>query len=154
MTLMPDPSARAMIEAFGRSIGIDDLRLDEAGQCRLKIDAVEVNLELQADAAQLVVYAELGRLPEAGHAAIFARLLEANLFWHDTGGATLSIDRGHQQLLLARAVPLTSDPLALSEIIERFVDVAEAWSAWLVEQSQEPGTATPPNVEIDPSRYA
>ena len=119
--------ADALIRALGHAVGIDDLSLDDGGTCTLSMDDVVLTLELDEGEDRLVLYTVLGPLPAEGHAELFARLLEGNLFWKGTHGATLALDRRGARALLLRAVSLDAPPAGFPNLVERFMDAAEAW---------------------------
>jgi hypothetical protein len=119
--------ASALIRALGNAVGIDALSLDDGGTCTLSMDDTVLALELDEGEGRLVLHAGLGPLPAEGQAELLARLLEGNLFWKDTHGATLALDRRDDRVLLLRAVPLDSPPAGFPGLVERFVDAAEAW---------------------------
>ena len=121
-------STSQLIGEFGRTIGIENLALDEKGCCCLMFDDVMLNLELTPEPEQFFIYAELGDIPEHGRDEFYAQLLEANFFFRGTGGATLSLDRGANCVLLA--YQMASHDLFLqrfSQILENFVNVAATW---------------------------
>ena len=146
--------ADALIRALGHAVGIDALSLDDGGACALRFDETVLALELDEGEARLVLHAGLGPLPAEGQAELLARLLEGNLFWKDTHGATLALDRRQDRVLLLRAVPLDSPPAGFPGLVERFVDAAEAWReviATAVGAVPGPAADTP---FIDPMRFA
>ena len=119
--------AGALIRALGHAVGIDALSLDDGGTCILNMDETVLALQLDEGEDRLVLHAGLGPLPAEGQAELLSRLLEGNLFWKDTHGATLALDRRQDRVLLLRAVPLDSPPAGFPGLVERFVDAAEAW---------------------------
>ena len=144
-------SCKGLMRALGADVGIPDLALDEAHCCTLAFDSVVVNFELDESSGQLFFYASLGPMPAAG-SRIFELLLEGNLLWKDTGGATLSLDRQYARVMLHQSVPAER----LSEVdfkaaVEQFVNVAEAWTQRVSEgaaQPQEEAAAPPPSAFV------
>jgi hypothetical protein len=146
--------ADALIRALGHAVGIDALSLDDGGTCTLSMDEVVLTLELDEREDRLVLHAALGPLPADGQAELFARLLEGNLFWKDTHGATLALDRRNARVLLLHAVPLDAPPAGFPGIVERFVDCAEAWREVIATAF---GAVPEPRANttfIDPMRFA
>lgn len=132
----------SVLAAFGDGIGLDGLALDEAGIGTLFIDDVAVNLELDEGSGRLLLYAGLG-IPEGDPAAIHVELLEANLFWQGTGGATLALQPETGAVLLVQALPVAGlDAIGFETALQRFVDTAEAWEQRL----QAPRAAREPSV--------
>ena len=146
--------ADALIRALGHAVGIDDLALDDGGTCTLRFDETVLALELDEGEDRLVLHAALGPLPAEGQAELLARLLEANLFWKDTHGATLALDRGAARALLLRAVPLDAPPAGFPGLVERFVDAAEAWRAVIVTAFGAVPQSAADTTFIDPTRFA
>jgi hypothetical protein len=151
---MSEDRADALIRALGHAVGIDALCLDDGGTCTLRMDELLLTLELDEGEERLVLHSVLGPLPADGQAELFARLLEGNLFWKDTHGATLALDRRDAHVLLLHAVPLDSPPAGFPGIVERFVDCAEAWREVIATAC---GAVPEPRANttfIDPMRFA
>jgi hypothetical protein len=118
------------------------------------MDELVLTLELDEGEERLVLHAVVGPLPADGQAELFARLLEGNLFWKDTHGATLALDRRNAHVLLLRAVPLDSPPAGFPNIVERFLDCAEAWREVIATASRAVSRPTANTIFIDPVRFA
>ena len=107
-----------LLESTGKSLGLPGLSLDENNHCVLLFDDKEL----------LIIYSYLGEVPFEGRENIFESLLESNLFWKDTQGATIGIDRQTQTVVLAFPMEL---PLKRKEIFEDrlalFVELTESW---------------------------
>jgi Tir chaperone protein (CesT) family len=88
-----------------------------------------VDFELDESGGQLFLYASLGARPAAGSSGLYEQLLAGNLFWKDTGGATPGLDREGDRVVLLQSLPAERVSEAdLKVAVERFVDVAEAWT--------------------------
>src|SRR5262245_57439501 len=71
----------------------EDLKLDDQGVCRLVFnDGGNIYAVLDAASADLIVWSPAGILPPEPpqQAEVLRRLMQANLFWGGTHGATLS----------------------------------------------------------------
>ena len=141
-------SCNGLMRALGAGVGIPELALDEAHCCTLAFDAVVVNFELEESSGQLFLYASLGAMPAAGSSALYEQLLDGNLLWKDTGGATLGLDREGKRVVLQQG--LLVEHLAEVEFeaaVERFVDMAEAWTRRVSEAAAAPpDTAAAPRM--------
>ena len=92
-------------------MGLPGLSLDENNHCVLLFDdKVVLNMELNEEKELLIIYSYLGEVPFEGRENIFESLLESNLFWKDTQGATIGIDvigsvaeGGNLEVILSRA---------------------------------------------------
>ena len=118
-----------LLEAIGVSLELPGLSLDENNHCVLLFDdKVVLNIELNEEKELLIIYSYLGEVPFEGREIIFETLLESNLFWKDTQGATIGIDKQTQTVVLAFPMEL---PLKRKEIFEErlalFVEVTESW---------------------------
>ena len=151
---MSEDRADSLIRALGHAVGIDALSLDDGGTCILRFDETVLALELDEGEARLVLHAGLGPLPAEGQAELLARLLEGNLFWKDTHGATLALDRRNARVLLLRAVPLDSPPAGFPSVVERFVDCAEAWGEVIATAFGAVRETTANPAFVDPARFA
>jgi hypothetical protein len=131
---------RALLAAYGRSIGIPDLALDPQSVCRLVFDGdLAVNLEPVAGSDRLHVYSDLSGLPSPDHALVYRELMEAHLFGRSTGPAYFGCDSGLGQLFLV--IPLETaglDPARFSVHLDRFVEQARFWRAKL-DRIDQPG---------------
>ena len=146
--------ADALIRALGHAVGIDALALDDRGTCTLRFDETILTFELDEGEDRLVLHAGLGPLPAEGRAERLARLLEGNLFWKDTQGATLALDRRDDRVLLLRAVPLDAPPAGFPGLVERFVDAAEAWREVIATAGGAVPEPAADTAFIDPMRFA
>jgi Tir chaperone protein (CesT) family len=124
-------TAQQVIGDFGKTIGLDDLALDEADYCCLLIDqALVINIEFDEPERRLMLYSMVGR-PGQDRAAVFSALMQANYLGRGTGGATLGLqsEPDGEAIVLSREVPLPGlDVPAFSSALERFVNMAETWT--------------------------
>lgn len=113
-----------LLAEFGRKAGLGSLGLDDQGVCRLSFDgSLIVDLEFDEDAGVLHLYSAVGPVPAGEREAVYQALLSANLFGRETGGATLALDRGRDEIMLCRAlVPDHVDFLAFEAVLAAFVD--------------------------------
>jgi len=121
--------ASAIVKALGDRLGLEGLELDEDDSCTLRFgEALEVTMQLDDDA--FVLSAEVGVAPAPAEPAMLEALLEANLFWSGTGGATLSMDPSSRRVFLhERCLASALAPDRLETMLERFVNAAESWAA-------------------------
>ena len=121
-----------LLQSLGLSLGLTNLRFDANGCARLAIDgAPALNMERDAIGG-LHLYSVLCPLPPEGREAIYAQLLQGNLFGTSTGGAALAIDELHGEIVLCCNVKadLASAPEFASQV-EAFVAAAEDWQSRL-----------------------
>lgn len=63
-------------------------------------DRHHLSLGEGATKEQLFLYAHLSEIPKEGHTNLLRKLLEANLFGTETNGATLSLDKSNNRVVL------------------------------------------------------
>jgi hypothetical protein len=118
-----------LLQSIGKSLDLPGLALDDNGHCVLLFDdKVVLNMEFDREKELLIIYSYIGEVPYEGREIIFETLLESNLFWKDTQGATIGIDKQTQTVVLAFPMEL---PLKRKENFEErlalFVDITESW---------------------------
>jgi hypothetical protein len=133
---MPDTAMHAadLLAELGQALGLPRLTLSAMGTATLVVDDdLAVNLEVDADAGTLWAYAALGEPPAQGREALYARLLQANLFGQGSGGGAVALDAGRNELLIHRGLALEHTDAqglesALAELIAAARRVRAAWS--------------------------
>lgn len=131
--------AEAILEALGEELGIEGLMFDdESNTCLFQIDQARlIALTARAEEGDFVIHTQVGLLPEENRCDIVEQLMEANLFWAGTRGATLSIERERGVVMVAQALNRheSSGELltgaTLGKTILNLVDVANHWASLL-----------------------
>ena len=118
-----------LLKQLGKVLNLSSLELDVNNHCLILFDdKIVINLELDEEKGELIVFAYISVVPFAAKEMILEILLEANYFWKVSHGSTFAIDKQTQTLVLEQKFPL---PLAQSENFEDtlgiFVDVVETW---------------------------
>lgn len=122
------------LSELGEVLGFSDLEFDdEDDTCLLQLDGkLEIGITLNEASNEVVVHHCIGRLPEENRYEVIEQLLEANLFWAGTRGATLSIERERGDVFLARALNANGlDGARLGAVIADLADIAEYWGVFL-----------------------
>jgi hypothetical protein len=132
-------TADQLLRDLGLTMGLPDLRFDANRCARVVFDGkTALNFEHDETTGLIQVYATLAPLPAQGREALYAQLLQGNLFGAQTGGATLAVDAEHHEVVLCQGAPVEdSTGTAFATLVERFVGAAEAWT-------QRLATAAPP----------
>ncbi len=117
-----------VMQALATALGTPELQLDARGCARLRVDdAIDINFE--ASGEHLVhVYCTLGSIPTGNKERVYERLLTANLFCAETGGATVAIDREFGEIVLCMDIGnhgWTGE--LIQSRVQRFMDAALAW---------------------------
>lgn len=120
-----------LLNGLGAYLGLGEITLDDEGRCSMAFDSVVVNFESEDDGHTLLLYSDVGDPPRPGdaNAAFYEELLKANFFNLGTGGGTLGMDRDAGFIALAHRLPAAAITVPqLEGILERFVNLAEAWT--------------------------
>jgi hypothetical protein len=127
-------TAQQLIGALGAGIGLPDLRLDDDGYCLLSVDDLELHLQYDADGDDLIAFSRLGSLDEDALPQAAPLLLQANLFWSGTNGATLALQPGDLGVMLQNRHAVAGlEPGTLDRWLEGFVTAAEQWTGIVAE---------------------
>ena len=119
---------RMLLGELAESLSIPKLEPGADGSCHVVFDG-KVAVELRQEAGWLVLFATLGRIDEESGPISMPRLLEANLFWQGTAGATIGMSRAGL-VVMAHRLPLAGFSLpALRDALEQFINTAEHWQA-------------------------
>lgn len=132
-------TAQELLQELGTTLGIKP-EFGNAGTCRLLFDDNAVDFEAADETLFLI--AEVGSVPAEGREAVYARLLAANLFGAQTGGATLGLDQDKECVILHRALPLPCDYPPFEAALEGFVKSLRYWKEWLALAASAPAAPT------------
>lgn len=124
------------LDELANAIGLDDeLRLDEHGQCFLLFDELMlVQICIIEEDGMFSFASKLGNIDEAKIDLLYPRLLEANLLWRETNGATLAVQQYSEMVMLVQHMPVKNCDYNLFEkALEVFVNTVEFWLKHLKE---------------------
>lgn len=119
-----------LLADFGASAGIPGLAVDDEGYCILKLDEkIVLVMQYEHETESIVLYADLGKYPQAGEHAVFYDILQANCLWTGTGGATLGVNAGTNSVLMCYRLPARHlDTGIFEQTIESLANTAEFWT--------------------------
>lgn len=133
-----------LIAGFAARYGVAGLTAGERGLVALGIDDLRIFVQHLPEAERLVVYADLGAIPDAGAARFERTMLEANCLFQGTSGATLARHPETGGLFINRQESLRMLGVdGFCTLMEGFVDLARTWKGLLVEYTAKDGTAEP-----------
>ena len=136
---MSDGFGNGLLKGLAHQVGIAGLEFDENGRCVLAFDEIVVSFEADPESHQLFLSASVGEAPHGLPEELYRQVLEANLLWHGTGGATLSLDDRSRRFMLVHAVPVDRvSEVQFVEIVGTFVDIAETWRTRIAEAHHAP----------------
>lgn len=129
-----------LLKELGQSIGLPDLAPDDDGYCCLSFDSkITLHIQLDDDTGNLTFFSEVGKVEEDRQLEIYTRMLEANVFWLGTGGATLGVNSENLTATLGYQEPITGiDFQRFQQLLEGFVNTAEKWIDRLIEIQSAP----------------
>lgn len=140
-----------LLKQFGATVGMPGLATEENGVCILVFDR-RTTLYLLVDPrnGHLVMWSTIAALPAGKAEAALRALMQANLFWTGTAGATLGLMPDSDDVVLAIRRPVDGlDVAALRDLIELMVGRIEALApiaageAATMTGGQEPAPAFP-----------
>lgn len=129
------------LDQLAKELQLENLSLDEKNRCYLMFDdTMLVEIELKPEDNTFILKGNLGDISEAKIKQIYPRLLEANLLWKETNGATLGLQQYSKNVLLVQTVPVASCDYALfNKSLEFFVNTFEYWIKFLKELQSKSG---------------
>ena len=124
-----------LIKMFGEHIGVPCLEPHPQGLCSLRFDdRVTIDLEYNEEQDALLISSLVGVLKQKESKLFYDELLEANLLWGGTGGATIGVDPASLTVFLCYQEPLKGISLEqFQQLVKRFSDTALFWNQRLAE---------------------
>ena len=126
------------LRRFGESVDIPFIELDDTGmRCIQFTDELMVNIQYNESSDALLLYAHVGTLAEDAPPSLLRMLLEANVFWQETAGATLSVDSSDGEVMLAYQEPAeATTPERFETLLKNFADAAHIWQQTILRESE------------------
>ncbi|MBL0419151.1 type III secretion system chaperone [Ramlibacter sp. AW1] len=132
------------IADLGTRLGIPRLQAGADGVIALQVqDRMTVHILSNEHDQAFLVFAVVASLPPQPDASQLLSLLEGNRFWHETGGATLSVDdQQPPRVLMSLRLPWAGlDAQGLFDEFELFVDWLSHWQQALMAGPAAPAAA-------------
>ncbi|HOB61174.1 MAG TPA: type III secretion system chaperone [Candidatus Competibacteraceae bacterium] len=131
--MSPRENLQSLLNGFAHDIGLSELPLDANGLGTLLFDdTIMLHLQINETTGTFILFSTIGTVPEQGRESFYADMLQANLFWQQTGGATLALEKSSQAAVLAYEQPLEGlDQAGFQGLIKQFLDVVEDWQGRL-----------------------
>lgn len=118
-----------LIAALADRTGLTTLEILPDNSCTLFFDDLPLTLQYLPENDCLLLFSSLGKLPDKGREAFCLKLLEANHFFNDTAGATLSAHAGSGLVGLHQVVPMRMlDEAQFLQLLETYMNTAERWA--------------------------
>jgi len=130
---------QALLHGLGQQMGLRQFQLDAEGGCALALDQrIIVSLQYRETENELWLYTDLGPVLRRSP-AFYEKLLQANLFWQQTSGATLSLSADEPpRAVLARPLHcMLLEETSFGAAVEIFVHTVENWQEQLHQTEAE-----------------
>ncbi len=117
-----------LLERFRKDTGLENLAPDDTDTCTFLVDEMKVSLMHIAEGGRLLLFAEVGELPDGGCPALAMAALKANYLFRGTSGATLAVRPDSSMLFLNQSMLLEN--LSYDDFVQAisdFVDTIEEW---------------------------
>lgn len=131
--------AHTLLSHLSAALGLRELTFNADGVCALAIaDRLSVHILADPNRGEFLLFAVAASLPSDPSADQLRYLLEANRFWHETGGATLSLDdQEPPRVILAQRLAWSPpDAARFVQNFEHFVGYLDEWRDRLAEAWQ------------------
>ena len=134
----------ALVQDFGREIGLPDLSLETEGTLALTVgEDMEIVLEENADGDAIDVYGVVGPLPSTSGRFLTA-LLAANHGCTATGGSALAIDPRTSFLTLCRRIGTEgATGASLAAEMDRFAKYLSFWKGHALDMAAKEQDGAP-----------
>ncbi len=118
---------KKLIDDFAKNIGLEDVSVNEEGECVLGVDDFMLTISLQG--STVLFYSPVGSAQNKNKEELYAKLLHANYFYSQTNGATLGVNPFSLEVqLIYREQLQMLDTSTISTILEIFLDRVEYWN--------------------------
>ncbi len=122
--------ANQLVMTFGNMLTVKDLHLsEETNSCVLVFDGdIILNIEYEESRERMIFSVYLDELPEDNAEPLLRELMGANLYWHQTRGATFCLEPGTGGLIMIypHGVDQLTDVM-FETVVQNMVDQAEFW---------------------------
>lgn len=135
-----------LLKDLGKSVGLPDLKPSSDGLCSLRFDdRVTIDLECSEERGALIFSSIVGTLLPYQAPKVYPELLEANLLWVGTGGATLGVDPATLSVFMCYQEKMEGMEFTrFQDLLKGFSDTALFWNKRLLENLEDGSEAIPP----------
>jgi len=144
-----------LIAELATELGLPGMRLDESGSVAIATEnGLKIVLNYVDEDDLLILYTDLGRIPDSRREEFYAALLKGNFGWQTTRGTTLSTMPGGRRAVLQSQVPRAQLNLpTLSACLDHFFQWASLWQAILSDAETVADDAVPVETPVDPMAF-
>ena len=117
-----------LIDKFGAQLGVEGLKLDGDGICRIDVDGMVIAFREIPEGNEVITWAEVGEPPPEGRERLYQVLLESMFMGQGTAGCLFSYERDSGKLFLHRTDSLVLlDDRRFVQNLESFVNLLDMW---------------------------
>ena len=137
-----------VLDAFGKSISLSGLTLDDNLSCVLCVDKEHtIQLTYKSELETLIFFADIGVLGDCDVEQTCNTLLKANATWNLMRGCVLAKKPRQSSIILLYPFPIVNLTLAVFEsAFEFFINQTKQWKNYLLELEQ--GQLSEPLAEL------
>lgn len=144
-----NPAFTSLLAALARELNLPGISTRDDDSCLLVLDDFEVSLRCLGE--QIMIFTVVAPLPARKRDALYARLLDANTFFHRTQGFTLAA-REDTGVTLQGVLPLsTLHDANIGVWVGNFVSVAAHWQEVCLACDGEEDPSAPAADALDPA---
>ncbi len=144
--------ANLIVEETMKRLDVPGARLNANGMCAIRLKNINlppVNLSYAEGDDRLVIFSEVGFLAADRELELMRRILEMNLFWTGTAGASFARSPDTGVLVLQRKESIgVLTPETLASQLNAFVAILEQTRALLYRSDRKPVDADPLTSEM------
>lgn len=113
---------------LGTRLNLHKIQPDEQGYCAIAFDEVVIHLQYIEDKLEIIAFSTIGELSSDYRETILESLLQANLFWQETHGATFAIESETEQIFIQERFSLGQNDFNQFLVwLEQFTQTSEHW---------------------------
>lgn len=124
-----EPTFADLIIEFGKIVQLKDMKLDQAGLCRVVLDErVNIDFEVSADGESLYIYSAMPPLDASVDVEFMKALLNANYALHRSCQSRFTYDENAHEYVLCEVIPRKGIAIEiLEQILQNFARIATTW---------------------------
>ena len=117
------------ITQYGQSVGLPELKFNEAGICSLTFDdKLAVDIIYHKDVDQCVLVSVVGTLPSENQEECFKQLLISNAYGTENKGSSIGIDESENRIILSHVfIPSIVSFDLFKTLLGNFVTLTQKW---------------------------
>ena len=138
-TVESERTLNSILDDYGAATGLGPALSSEDGVFCIESDCDHVINFLQHPENQSVfIWMVVGDVPNVNREAFLTRLLESNLFWWTTDGATLSLLPDGESVVLTKKIQLQDlNSGNIHQTIEDYLNFSERFDRWVIEATHD-----------------